>query len=210
MYEFSRIELKQQDGQIVAILHMEQEKQNLLTEFSLEPTEQNKDSLQESANDFVKKQFPGLRIARVLVVSGAMILANFPSLRTSAHEVTFNMSYLYFGNTSSYISQVDKTQGNLSLVSPSYFDLNADGSLKITSQFDSAFVTQMHARGIKVVPFLSNHWDRTLGRQALANRDKLSSQLAEFIVKNNLDGIQVDIENVTDVDRLYRLGSPVT
>ncbi|WP_084361939.1 peptidoglycan-binding protein [Robertmurraya korlensis] len=144
MYEFSRIELQQQDGQI---------------------------------------------------------LANFPSLRTSAHEVTFNMSYLYFGNTSSYISQVDKTQGNLSLVSPSYFDLNADGSLKITSQFDEAFVTQMHARGIKVVPFLSNHWDRTLGRQALANREKLSSQLAEFIVTNNLDGIQVDIENVTDLDR---------
>ncbi|AYA76298.1 glycoside hydrolase [Bacillus sp. Y1] len=201
MYEFSQIELKEHDGQIIAIVHMKLDKQNLLTEFSSEIGEENVETLQESANVFVKKQFPGLKFARVLVVSGVMILANFPSLRTSAHEVTFNMSYLYFGNTSSYISQVDKTQGNLSQVSPSYFDLNADGSLKITSQFDAAFVTQMHARGIKVAPFLSNHWDRTLGRQALSNREKLSSQIAEFIVKNNLDGVQVDIENVTDIDR---------
>lgn len=201
MYEFSEIELKEHAGQIIVIVHMKLDKQNLLTEFSSEIGEENVETLQESANVFVKKQFPGLKFARVLVVSGVMILANFPSLRTSAHEITFNMSYLYFGNTSSYISQVDKTQGNLSQVSPSYFDLNADGSLKITSQFDAAFVTQMHARGIKVVPFLSNHWDRTLGRQALNNREKLSSQIAEFIVKNNLDGVQVDIENVTDIDR---------
>lgn len=201
MYEFSQIELKEHDGQIIAIVHMKLDKQNLLTEFSSEIGEENVETLQESANVFVKKQFPGLKFARVLVVSGVMILANFPSFRASAHEVTFNMSYLYFGNTSSYISQVDKTQGNLSQVSPSYFDLNADGSLKITSQFDAAFVTQMHARGIKVAPFLSNHWDRTLGRQALNNREKLSSQIAEFIVKNNLDGVQVDIENVTDIDR---------
>lgn len=201
MYEFSHIELKEQDGQLIATVHMKLDKQKLLTEFSSEVGEENEDSLQNSASIFVKKQFPGLKIARVLVVSGAMILANFPSLRTSAHEVTFNMSYLYFGNTSSYISQVDKTQGNLSQVSPSYFDLNADGSLKISSQYDPAFVTQMHTRGIKVIPFLSNHWDRTLGRQALSNRDKLSSQIADFIVKNNLDGVQVDIENVTDIDR---------
>ncbi|MGS2777660.1 peptidoglycan-binding protein [Robertmurraya sp. GLU-23] len=201
MYEFSHIELKEQDGQLIATVHMKIDKQKLLTEFSSEVGEENEESLQNSANIFVKKQYPGLKIARVLVVSGVMILANFPSLRTSAHEVTFNMSYLYFGNTSSYISQVDKTQGNLSQVSPSYFDLNADGSLKITSQYDPAFVTQMHARGIKVIPFLSNHWDRTLGRQALSNREKLSSQIAEFIVKNNLDGVQVDIENVTDIDR---------
>lgn len=201
MYEFSHIELKEQDGQLIATVHMKIDKQKLLTEFSSEVGEENEESLQNSANIFVNKQYPGLKIARVLVVSGVMILANFPSLRTSAHEVTFNMSYLYFGNTSSYISQVDKTQGNLSQVSPSYFDLNADGSLKITSQYDPAFVTQMHARGIKVIPFLSNHWDRTLGRQALSNREKLSSQIAEFIVKNNLDGLQVDIENVTDIDR---------
>lgn len=201
MYEFSHIELKEQDGQLIATVHMKIDKQKLLTEFSSEVGEENEESLQNSANIFVKKQYPGLKIARVLVVSGVMILANLPSLRTSAHEVTFNMSYLYFGKTSSYISQVDKTQGNLSQVSPSYFDLNADGSLKITSQYDPAFVTQMHARGIKVIPFLSNHWDRTLGRQALSNREKLSSQIAEFIVKNNLDGVQVDIENVTDIDR---------
>lgn len=92
-------------------------------------------------------------MASIVVVAGTLLLTTIPMQKAEAHEADFNMSYLYFGNTSSYISQVDKTQGNLNLVSPSYFDLNADGSLKLTSQFDSKFVNEMHNRGIKVVPF---------------------------------------------------------
>lgn len=178
MYEFSQIELKEQDGQLIAIVHMDIDKMSLITEFSTEFGKEN-DTLQHSAKGFVKKQFPGLKIARVLVVSGAMILANFPSLRASAHEVTFNMSYLYFGNTNSYISQVDKTQGNLNQVSPSYFDLNADGSLKISSQFDPAFVTQMHARGIKVV------------------LESDSSQIDVFVLTKEKKKTEFSVRNVT-------------
>ncbi|WP_259347093.1 LysM peptidoglycan-binding domain-containing protein [Niallia taxi] len=140
-------------------------------------------------------------MAAVSIVAGATILTTIPMDEAEAHEVEFNMSYLYFGNTQSYISQVDQTQGNLSLVAPSYFDLNADGSLKITTQYDSVFVREMHERGIKVVPFLSNHWDRNLGRAALQNRELLTTQIADFVLKNNLDGVQVDIENVTELDR---------
>ncbi|MEK3989984.1 hypothetical protein [Robertmurraya sp. FSL R5-0851] len=36
MYEFSQIELKEQDGQLIAIVHMDIDKMSLITEFSTE------------------------------------------------------------------------------------------------------------------------------------------------------------------------------
>ncbi|WP_156291626.1 glycosyl hydrolase family 18 protein [Oceanobacillus salinisoli] len=202
LYPFNHYEIKIENGNTVIYLHMDSLKSSHEVEFSEEfGTNKRSTSLKETAIQYVRKNMPKLKVATIAIVAGTTILTSFPMQKTEAHEVDFNMSYLYFGNTSSYISQVDKTQGNLSLVSPSYFDINTDGSLKITSQFDPFFVTEMHRRGIKVVPFLSNHWDRTIGRAALANREKLSTQIADFIMKNNLDGVQVDIENVTDVDR---------
>lgn len=199
---FKKIELIEENNETKIILHMHAYDQDFHTEFSSEFTlASEKERLRTSALKFVKKQMPKIKMATIVIVSGATILASFTMQKAEAHDANFNMTYLYFGSTKSYISQIDKTQGNLSLVSPSYFDLNLDGSLKITSQYDPYFVQQMHNRGIKVVPFLSNHWDRTIGRAALTNRDLLSTQIADFIIKNNLDGVQVDIENVTDIDR---------
>ncbi|UFT99254.1 peptidoglycan-binding protein [Radiobacillus kanasensis] len=202
--KFNNYDVKiDQNGQLQIVLHVDTYSQDFLSEFSVEldPRDPRKDSLKQTARAFVRKHFPKLKIATIVVVAGSTILASFPVSKVEAHEVTFNMSYLYFGNTQSYITQIDRTKGNLSVVSPSYFDLNADGSLKITAQFDPTFIKEMHDRGIKVVPFLSNHWDRSLGRSALDNREKLSSQIAEFMTTYQLDGVQVDIENVTDLDR---------
>ncbi len=198
-YKFEEI-----NGEIKVTLLINPSNGKYDTEFSLENgffETSKKEMLKESAIQFIKRKMPMLKVATVVVLAGALIVSSFPLHKAQAHEVDFNMTYLYFGNTKSYISQVDSTKGNLSLVSPSYFDINSNGSLKITSQYDPAFVKEMHNRGIKVVPFLSNHWDRNLGRVALENREQLASQIADFIIKNNLDGVQVDIENVTDVDR---------
>ncbi len=204
MLIFDRVELKEENGEVLVVLHVKEEEAGNDTEFAQEfyfSTKEKTASLKDSAVRFVKRQFPKLKVATIIVAAGTVILTSIPMNKAEAHEVDFNMSYLYFGSTQTMISQVDKAQGNLSLVSPSYFDINADGSLKITNQFNSTFVNEMHARGIEVVPFLSNHWDRTVGRAALENREQLSTQLANFIIKNNLDGINVDIENVTDIDR---------
>lgn len=201
-YNFERVELKNDNGQLYVILHMKvPNKHSYSTEFGSEFNLEKEDSFIKSAKKFVKKQFPQLKVATIVVIAGTTILTSVPLQKVEAHEVNFNMSYLYFGNTQSYISQIDKTYRNLNLVSPSYFDLNKDGSLKVTAQFDPVFIKEMHARGVKVVPFLSNHWDRTLGRAALKNAEKLSTQIADFIVANDLDGVQVDIENTTEIDR---------
>ncbi|WP_255247486.1 glycosyl hydrolase family 18 protein [Paucisalibacillus globulus] len=189
------------DGQVVLRLRIPQDRFD--TEFSAELLESKNEKvdIRNTARSLVKRKFPKLKAATIVILAGTLVLTSFPFHKAEAHEIEFNMSYLYFGNTQSYISQIDRTQGNLNHVSPSYFDLNTDGTLKITNQFDTYFVNEMHKRGIKVVPFLSNHWDRNLGRAALQNREKLAQQIADFILKNNLDGVQVDIENVTEIDR---------
>jgi spore germination protein YaaH len=140
----------------------------------------------------------GLRQALTGLLTASLLL---PGASASAAEGKFNMSYLYFGDTSSYVQTVDSTKGSLHVVSTDYFNLNADGSLKLTYKLSASFVSEMHKRGVKVVPFLSNHWGQELGHAAFENREQLSTQIAEAVSKYNLDGVNVDIENMTEADR---------
>lgn len=110
----------------------------------------------------------------------------------------FNMSYLY--GSYDYSELVARTDNSLNEVSPSYFDLHTSGNLNL-NKIDTKFVKEMHSKGIKVVPFLSNHWNRDKGRAALSNIERLTNEIADAIKKYNLDGINVDIENVTEKDR---------
>jgi spore germination protein YaaH len=127
-----------------------------------------------------------------------------------AEEEMFNMSYVYFGSPNTYITQVDKTKGSLNVVSPNYFDINALGELEVTWKLQSSFINEMHQRGIKVVPFLANHWNSTAGINGLKNREKLAQDLAKAIDQYNLDGVNVDIEGIgstyrNDHNELIRL-----
>ncbi|WP_227937137.1 glycosyl hydrolase family 18 protein [Alkalihalobacillus deserti] len=124
----------------------------------------------------------------------------------------FNMSYLFFGSPSTYVKQVDDTKGSLHVVSPNYFDLNLDGQLEITWRLQTSFIDEMHKRGVRVVPFLANHWNRMAGINGLENREMLAQDVAAAIQKYNLDGVNVDIEGIghtyrdqhTDFIRLLR------
>ncbi len=113
----------------------------------------------------------------------------------------YSMAYTYFGSITTQISYVERTNGAVQTVSPSgWFNLNVDGTLQ-TPANRTQFVTQMHEQGIRVVVCLNNHWDRTTGVNALNNADHLTTQLAGYIELYNLDGINVDIENVTPTQR---------
>ncbi len=144
-----------------------------------------------------------LKMIPVIVLFCFIFQTMVPS---SAEEATntnlrYTMSYIYFGNSGSYTGHVDRAKGSLDEISPSYFDLNEDGSLALTNAVNKSFVAEMHSRGISVVPFLSNHWNRELGQAALANMDHLTEQLAEAVERYNLDGVNVDIENLTEKER---------
>ncbi|WP_235714625.1 LysM peptidoglycan-binding domain-containing protein [Neobacillus dielmonensis] len=48
---------------------------------------------------------------------------------------------------------------------------------------------------------MSNHWDRTIGRAMLANKELAAQQISDAVNRYNLDGVNIDIENVTEVDQ---------
>ncbi|SDZ23363.1 Spore germination protein YaaH [Evansella caseinilytica] len=140
-------------------------------------------------------------IRNVNGISGDMIFPDqMVKLPINASE-TINLGYLFFGDPKHFTNQVLATERSFNTVSPSYFDVNPDGTLKVTAQFDPVFVQNMHAQGIRVVPFLSNHWDREIGRAMLHNREQATRQIVDFVIRNNLDGVNVDIENITHADR---------
>lgn len=155
--------------------------------------------LRSRANRWLRRISLGFMICLLLVSASSMTA----EAQTESQNMNqkYIMSYLYFGDPSQYTQAVDQTKGSMNMMSPSYFDLNTDGSLQLTDAVDTNFIAAMHERGIRVVPFLSNHWDRARGEKALANREQLAKQLAAAIEKYHLDGVNIDIENVTAAKR---------
>lgn len=155
---------------------------------------------------------PKIKINTIRVIIGTVMILSVPitsnaenndalSLEASQEYVQpaskFSMSYIYFGSPSTQKDRVLSTNNSLQVVTPSYFDLNTDGSLQLTPLLDTGFIEEMHKNGIKVVPFLSNHWDRSKGIKALENRNALVDEIVNAIETYQLDGINIDIENVT-------------
>lgn len=137
-----------------------------------------------------------------IFVAGALIasvaFSSFFSVFAASDR--YVMGYLYSGTDQQQIEYVSQTNGVLDTVSPSYFDIEEDGSLRL-NYLSEYLIESMHAQGIKVVPFLSNHWNRTAGINALKNVESLSTQIADYVEEYNLDGVNVDIENVTHEQR---------
>lgn len=120
------------------------------------------------------------------------------SVTTFAHE--YATSFLFGGTTVQYNNYVENTDNTLNSVSPDYFEISADGNL-IYTKIDVEFISNMKEKGIKVMPFISNHWDKNLGLAALKNTEILTSQIANQIYINDLDGINIDIENVSHLQK---------
>ncbi|MDR6554337.1 S-layer homology domain-containing protein [Paenibacillus qinlingensis] len=140
------------------------------------------------------------RLVVALIVVGAMCQVTFMHkdevvAGAAAAQGKFNMSYLFSGAPSSYLSQVNKSGETLDVVSPSYFHINENGRLNV-SDLEASFITEMHKQGKRVVPFLSNDFDRVIGEKAIDGRDALVKELVTSIQANKLDGVQLDIENV--------------
>lgn len=116
------------------------------------------------------------------------------------------MSYVYNDilekNPSDYYSQsVKKTKNALNEVSPPYLVLNQNGTLEKTNSISRDFIEEMHKKSIKVVPFLTDQWDQVKARAALKNKIELVSEISKTVKEYGLDGVNVDIEHVTEKDR---------
>ncbi|MBE7041894.1 MAG: glycoside hydrolase [Ruminococcaceae bacterium] len=163
----------------------------------------------EAALEFLTKS-PSFRKIRNIVLVGAITVV-IPLSQVVSKSDRYAMSYVFFGTYSQQLEYISVTQGSLGVISPSYFNLDQNGQLEqVTISHD--FIESVHQQGMKVVPFLSNHWDRASGVAALENREQLAEELYQMIMEHHLDGINVDIENVsekyrdayTDLVRLLR------
>ena len=143
-------------------------------------------------------------VKRTVSLFAVVLIAFFlvtPASAASAANYKFNMSYIYFGNSSKYTALVNATQDSMNEVAPNYFSLDENGTLVITSAAKTSFVTDMHATGIQVVPYLTNDWDQDAGIKALENKEALAASLASAVAAYELDGINIDLENLTVNER---------
>lgn len=175
------------------------------TEFSLDFLSYDRlKSNVDSIFQFVKKTSNKMKVKAVkIIINGVVIttmsLSSFMNIY-GADTGKYSMAYIQTNNVSQQISYVNRTNGALNTISPSYFNIVADGSLNINS-ISAEFINHAHSQNIKVIPFLSNHWDRAAGVTALSNTENLSTEIANYISQYNLDGINIDIENVDETQR---------
>lgn len=96
----------------------------------------------------------------------------------------------------------DKIIG-LDVLSPTWFDMeDADGNLK--NKASRAYVDEAHSKGYRVWALVTNSFDRDLTRKILASpraRQNVMRQLAVYSLIYDLDGINIDFENVYDEDK---------
>lgn len=173
------------------------------TEFSFDFLSKNK--LDEKINEAAAKineKSKKIKVRAVNILVSGIIVASIPfaSMMNVFAADKYSMAYLYTGTPSQQVNYINRTNNALNTVSPSYFDLTADGNLKLNA-VSTELVSAAHSKGMKVIPFLSNHWDRTSGVNALNNIENLSTQIADAIEKYNLDGVNIDIENVTEAHK---------
>lgn len=143
---------------------------------------------------------PKNKIRAVKIIIAGLISISIPFYCLSAQKKKYAMSYVYFGSHASQLEYIALAQDTLTAVSPSYFDIESDGSVKV-NYISESYVKKVHDMGLRVVPFLSNHWNRAAGVAALDNIDKTVSTIVSAINQYGLDGINVDIENVTHKER---------
>ena len=89
----------------------------------------------------------------------------------------------------------------LNVISPTWFSLQEDddGNLYVGNMADPAYVDWAHRRGYQVWALFSNSFDPDLTAKALADyetRAALIGQIVHFVRLYDLDGINIDFENV--------------
>jgi len=135
------------------------------------------------------KKLAAALLALAVILSGA-------TARAAEH-----ITYLYGGTTATYLKRMEKTGGAVNVVSPDYFETSADGSVIYTKNPDATLLAAMHDIDVKVTPFLSNHWRQAEARAMLSRREEAAAWLANAVNAHKLDGLDIDIQNITYKDR---------
>ncbi|WP_019553466.1 glycosyl hydrolase family 18 protein [Propionispira raffinosivorans] len=100
------------------------------------------------------------------------------------------------------LASLDKVPG-MNVIAPSWFSIvGTNGFIKNCA--DESYVANAHAKGYKVWALITNSFDPDLTSAVLHDpkaRQYVVNQLQFFIEKYNLDGINLDFENIYDEDK---------
>ncbi|QIB27337.1 glycosyl hydrolase family 18 protein [Caloranaerobacter azorensis] len=115
-----------------------------------------------------------------------------------------NLVWDYVYKYSKDLSKENKIEG-LNVISPTWFSINSNGYIINNGDFD--YVNQAHKKGYKVWALIDNQFDKNLTRKFLKSKqmqENLIKQLAVYSSIYDLDGINIDFENVyyEDKDKL--------
>lgn len=105
------------------------------------------------------------------------------------------------GDSAEYLDQLRRAPG-LTVTSPRWWTLDRDGFL--VGETDPDFVAEAHALGLEVWPYVTNGFEPGRTRRALAderNRSLLAAQLSGQAQLAGADGVNVDFEAFSWVDR---------
>lgn len=125
-----------------------------------------------------KSKIKNIKIFALGILVASLSLTSFLSVFVASDR--YITGYLHSGTEHQHIRYVNQTNETLDTVSPSYFDIQEDGSLTL-NYVSTYLIDSMHETGIKVAPFLSNHWNRTAGINALKDVETLSTQIVDYI-----------------------------
>lgn len=124
-----------------------------------------------------------------------------PWRRSSPDSEPIVMGWQAAGNSNSYREQLTQAPG-LTVTSPQWWSIDEEG--RLTGSADAGFVTDAHARGMEVWPYVGNGFDPIRTRRLLSDdtrRGLLVVDLASQAMAAGADGVNVDFESFAFVDR---------
>ncbi|WP_253944987.1 glycosyl hydrolase family 18 protein [Paenibacillus sp. NEAU-GSW1] len=126
--------------------------------------------------------------------------APFTAWKLEGSKINFIWEAVYERNPDP--AKINEMQG-VNVVSPTWFELQ-DGNGTIKSKADAAYVRWAHKQGMQVWALFSNSFEPELTTEALASvekRFKIIQQLLAFAEMYDLQGINIDFENVYTKDK---------
>ena len=119
-----------------------------------------------------------------------------------ATEGKINLAWDHVSSDSRNLA-IERSINGLDVISPTWFAVvNEEGF--VLNKADSKYVADAHSKNYKVWALLSNSFDRELTKKILASdqaQENVIKQMVTYVSVYDLDGINVDFENVYDSDK---------
>ncbi|MFY0543784.1 S-layer homology domain-containing protein [Brevibacillus sp. H7] len=127
-------------------------------------------------------------------------LLSVPVANPGNKSKPIQLAWQYGGTSTDFIQNVQNSTVNV--LSPRWFFLNDSGN--ITDNGDGALVKWAHQNGKQVWAMVGNRFDAALTHQAIsqeAKRKAIINQIVSYSKKYQLDGVNIDFENVQPSDK---------